>query len=318
MSKKVLFIVALIISNLYAQNVLKIGVLNYGTVNWELDVIKHYELDKKYGFDLQLTQLASKNAQLIALQSKSVDMIVNDWIWVNTQRDKNKQFVFYPYSKATGTLYINPKSEIKTFENLKDKELGIAGGVDDKTWIILRAYAKKKYNLDLKNIVKPVFATAPILYKKMEDESLNASINYWHFNAKLEKFGMKPLVLMENVFSEFGVNSDIPFVGWTFYKDFSIENHDLINSFLKASFEAKDILNSSEKEWDRLKDIMKVDNENDFEALKEGYKKSIIKDFTNENIKDIEKIFSLLLNEGKDDLSQESRVLEKDIFYKVQ
>lgn len=317
MNKKFIFLVLFFLSNLYAQNVLKIGVLNYGTVNWELDVIKHYELDKKYGFDLELIQLASKNAQLIALQSNSVNVIINDWIWVNTQREKNKNFVFYPYSKATGTLYVNSKSKINKFEDLKDKELGISGGVDDKTWIILRAYAKQKYDLDLKKLVKPVYATAPILYKKMEDESLVASINYWHFNAKLEKFGIKPFINMQTVFSEFGINNPISFVGWVFHKEYSMKNDELIKSFLKASFEAKDILATNNEEWNRLRKLMNVDNNNDFEALKDGYKESIIKEFTQENILDIKKIYTLLLKEGKEDMFEKSNFLDKDIFFKI-
>lgn len=316
MKRILLFILFFIYSNLFAD-VLKIGVLNYGTVNWELDVIKHHNLDKKYGFDLQTVQLASKNAQLIALQSNSVDMIVNDWIWVNTQKSKGKNFVFYPYSKATGTLCVKMGSGIKTLEDLKDKELGISGGVDDKTWIILRAYAKQKYNLDLKNTTKPVYATAPILYKKMEDNSLQASINYWHFNAMLEKFDIKPLIFMEDVFASLGIKSDVPFVGWTFGQNFASKNSDLIDSFLKASFEAKDILKSSDEEWQRLKPMMNLKDEADFEPLKDGFRKIIIKDFTKENMEDINKVFQMLLNEGKDELMGESKILDENIFYRV-
>jgi NitT/TauT family transport system substrate-binding protein len=163
-----------------------VGVLAYGTVNWELDVLKQNNLDKKYGFELEIVELASKNAQLIALQSKDVDVIVNDWIWVNAQRASGKDFTFYPYSKASGTLMVNEKSNIKSLADLKGKELGIGGGNFDKTWLLLRAYTKNRYKYDLKDTVNPVFASSPIIYKKMEDGSLEAGINFWHFNAKLE------------------------------------------------------------------------------------------------------------------------------------
>ncbi|MDZ7817102.1 MAG: transporter substrate-binding domain-containing protein [Aliarcobacter sp.] len=191
---KLILIIFLSIINLYAQNNLRIGVLAYGTVNWELDVLKYHNLDKKYGFNLDVVNLASKNAQLVSLQAKDVNMIVNDWIWVNTQRANGKDFSFYPYSKATGTLVVNENSNINTLLDLKGKHLGIAGGVYDKTWLLFRAYGKSKYNIDLKDIVNPLFASAPILYKKMEDNSLEAAINFWHFNAKLESKNIKPLI----------------------------------------------------------------------------------------------------------------------------
>ena len=88
MIHKLISILLLSIISLQAQENLRIGVLAFGTVNWELDVLKHHNLDKKYGFDLDVVELASKNAQLVSLQSKDVNMIVNDWIWVNTQKAK--------------------------------------------------------------------------------------------------------------------------------------------------------------------------------------------------------------------------------------
>jgi hypothetical protein len=36
-----------------AEPVLRIAVLKFGTVNWELDVIKHHGLDKANGFTLE-------------------------------------------------------------------------------------------------------------------------------------------------------------------------------------------------------------------------------------------------------------------------
>ena len=121
MKIKSLFIMMFLFINVYANQTLKVGVLAFGTVNWELDVIKHNKLDKKYGIDLQVVKLASKNAVSIAIQSKSVDIIVTDWIWVNRQRFEGRDYTFYPYSRAIGALYTSNK-DIKTLLDLKGKE----------------------------------------------------------------------------------------------------------------------------------------------------------------------------------------------------
>ena len=47
---KLILISLLCIINLYAQGNLRIGVLAYGTVNWELDVLKQNNLDKLFVF----------------------------------------------------------------------------------------------------------------------------------------------------------------------------------------------------------------------------------------------------------------------------
>ena len=277
--------------------------------------MKHHNLDKKYGFDLDVVELASKNAQLVSLQSKDVNMIVNDWIWVNTQKVKGKNFSFYPYSKATGTLLVNENSNINTLLDLKGKHLGIAGGVYDKTWLLFRAYSKSKYDIDLKDIVNPLFASAPILYKKMQDDSLQAAINFWHFNAKLESKNIKALIEISEILKELDIQKDVSFVGWTFDTKFANENKDLINAFLKASKESKEILKNSDEEWNRIKEQMSVKNDKEFEALKNGYKKGIIEEFDENSIGDLQKVFKILLKEGGEKFVEDSTSLDNSIFW---
>ena len=315
MIHKLISILLLSIISLQAQENLRIGVLAFGTVNWELDVLKHHNLDKKYGFDLDVVELASKNAQLVSLQSKDVNMIVNDWIWVNAQKKKKKNFSFYPYSKATGTLLVNENSNINTLLDLKGKHLGIAGGVYDKTWLLFRAYSKSKYDIDLKDIVNPLFASAPILYKKMQDDSLQAAINFWHFNAKLESKNIKALIEISEILKELDIQKDVSFVGWTFDTKFANENKDLINAFLKASKESKEILKNSDEEWNRIKEQMSVKNDKEFEALKNGYKKGIIEEFDENSIGDLQKVFKILLKEGGEKFVEDSTSLDNSIFW---
>ena len=128
---------------------IKLAVLKYGTVNWELDVIKEHKLDEKYNLNIEVTYLTNKNASAIALMSKAVDMIVTDWVWVSRQRDKGKDFSLIPYSTAAGAIMVPKNSSIKNIEDLKDAQIGIAGGSIDKSWILIRAYTMKVYGYDL-------------------------------------------------------------------------------------------------------------------------------------------------------------------------
>lgn len=322
MNGKLLLIFLLFIINIYAnENLskkLKVGVLAYGTVNWELDVIKHNNLDTKNGFELEVVKLASKNATSIALQSNSVDIIVTDWLWVNTQRANNGNFTFYPYSKATGTLYVGKDSKAKNFLDLQGKKLGVAGGPVDKTWLILRAYNKFKYGKDLKDISSVTFAAPPILLKKLNDKSLDAAINFWHFNAKAKTKGARAIVSMEDVLAELGIKEEIPLIGWTFRRDVALKNPDIYNSFIKASLQAKDILLKNEKEWNRIKPLMKVKNKATFEALKDGYKNGVIKRFNETNIEDSKKVFEILLKEGGKKLLRNSKELDINSFWNLE
>ncbi|MDZ4093387.1 MAG: ABC transporter substrate-binding protein, partial [Paracoccaceae bacterium] len=128
---------------------LRIGSLATGTVRWELDTISHYGFDTANEFTLQVTELAGNPATQVALLGGEVDVIVSDWLWVAQQRAEGRKFVFIPFSTAVGGLLVAADSPVKTLADLKGKKIGIAGGPVDKSWLILRAYARQQTGEDL-------------------------------------------------------------------------------------------------------------------------------------------------------------------------
>src|SRR3546814_3434319 len=114
---------------------IRVGTLEFGTVNWELEVIGD-GLDRENGFVLSPVVLADKDAAAIAFQSGEVDAIVTDWIWVARQRAEGRDFTFVPYSVAVGALMADPATGIRSIADLKGKRIGIAGGPDDKSWVL--------------------------------------------------------------------------------------------------------------------------------------------------------------------------------------
>src|SRR6056297_3430920 len=123
--------------------VLKAAVLEFGTVNWELDSIKHNGFDTANGFELEVQGVAGGSAAKVAFQGGEADVIVSDWLWVARQRAEGKDFIFIPYSKAVGALMVAGDSPATSLEDMKGKKIGIAGGPLDKSWLILRAYAQQ-------------------------------------------------------------------------------------------------------------------------------------------------------------------------------
>ena len=93
--------VALASSIVHAQDLgtVKVGVLEFGTVNWELGVIGD-GIDQRHGFTLKPVVLADKDATSVALLSGDVDAIVTDWIWVAKQRSLGRDFgLVWPWQK---------------------------------------------------------------------------------------------------------------------------------------------------------------------------------------------------------------------------
>src|SRR5687767_15737870 len=118
-----------------AQDTVRIGVLKFGTVNWEIDTIIHNKLDEANGFKLEMVVLASNDATRIAINAGEVDVIVSDWLFVSQQRAEGVPITFVPYSTSVGAIMVPGDSAVQTLPDLKGATIGVAGGPLDKNWL---------------------------------------------------------------------------------------------------------------------------------------------------------------------------------------
>ncbi len=251
--------------------VLRAAVLEYGTVNWELDVIKSNEFDAAHGFDLQVQGVAGSSAAQVAFQGGAADVIVSDWLWVARQRAAGHDFVFVPYSRAVGAVMVAGDSTATSLADLKGQKIGIAGGPLDKSWLILRAFAEQEYGMDLAAETEQVFGAPPLIFKTALQGELAGAINFWHFLAKMEAAGMRPLVTVDEAATALGLDPQTPLLGYVLKGELLRENPELVKALADASRDAKDLLSTSDAEWDRLRPRMNAATDAQFKALKAGY-----------------------------------------------
>ena len=185
------------INTFASEPVVRVGVLKFGTVNWELKSMKHHGLDKANGFSLEIVPFAGGDATRIALMGGEVDIIVSDWLWVSRQRSDGRDFTFSPYSSSVGAIMVPGGSDLKNLGELRGKKIGVAGGPLDKSWLLLQGMAKQDFDMDLAGENEIVFGAPPLLAEKARDGELDAVLNYWHFCARLESVGFARLVSAE-------------------------------------------------------------------------------------------------------------------------
>lgn len=163
---------------------LRAAMLASGTVNWEISTIKTHEFDRKNGFELAVQDYADNGATRVAFEGGEADTMVADWIWVANQRASGKDYVFIPYSRAVGGLMVKDDSGIKALPDLAGKKIGIAGGPLDKSWLILRAYARQLHDMDLAAETEQVFGAPPLIFKSALSGETAGTINFWHFSRR--------------------------------------------------------------------------------------------------------------------------------------
>lgn len=254
---------------------LRIAVLKFGTVNWEMETIRANGLDTAQGFTLEPIGLAGGAASKIAFQGGAADAMVSDWIWVARQRAAGKDYVFVPYSKAVGGIAVAQDGGIASLTDLKGKTIGIAGGPLDKSWLILRAYAQQEFGFDLAAETKQVFGAPPLIMQKTLDGEIDAAINYWHFLARMKARGFTVIAPVDEAADSLGLDPDTPLLGYVFKGDMVRDEPSLIDGFIAASRAAKEILATDDAAWDSLRPMMRARTDAEFDQLKAGFRAGI-------------------------------------------
>ena len=314
--KSILFIFSfLVISGQLEASDIKLAVLKYGTVNWELNVIKEHKLDKKYGIKLDITYLTNKNASAIALMSNAVNMIVTDWVWVSRQRDKGRDFTLIPYSTAAGAIMVPNDSSISSINDLKNTQIGIAGGSIDKSWILIRAYTMKVLGYDIAKYIEPAYAAPPLINGMAQRGELDGALNYWNYTARLKALNFKKIISVEEILPELGIGKSLPLIGYVFSQKWADENKDSLTGFISASQEAREILNYNDDEWIRIQKITAAKNPETLEALKEGFRKGIPSSKPSEYKAAIKNAFKILADIGGKNLVGDSKELSEGVIW---
>ena len=295
---------------------IRAGVLQFGTVNWALNVVKEKGLDQAEGVDLEIVPLSSKNATSVSLLGDAVDVIVTDWIWVSRQRADGHKLTFAPYSLAVGSVMVRPDVGINSVADLAGKRLGIAGGPVDKSWLLLRAYSRKTLDTDIADELKPNFAAPPLLNELMLKNDLDAALNFWHYAARLKANGMQELISVESILPELGVDASVPLLGWVFDEDWGDANRDGVLGFLRAVQNAQQMMKESDALWDEfLRPMTKAENDATLIALRDGYRQGIPTQFGTTEIEAAKHVFAILAELGGEQLVGNSQSLDEGTFW---
>jgi NitT/TauT family transport system substrate-binding protein len=286
-----------------------------GSLAWELDVIKAHGLDKAANLDLETLELASTEAGKVALKGGSADIIVSDWTWVARERALGDGLVYYPYLSTLGAVMAPAKSPIKDIADLKGKKIAVAGGPIDKSWLLLQALGLRS-GLDLKTQATVVYGAPPLLSEKALQGEIDATLTFWNFCADLEARGQKRAIQMDDVLHRLGASGPVALLGYVFDGAWAARNRSAVDRFLDASLKAKDILATSDTEWQRLASRIGVTDARSLAILRERYSEGIPRRRIDDEAADARGLYRILADIGGPDLVGPGLQLETGSFYR--
>ncbi|HEV7435852.1 MAG TPA: ABC transporter substrate-binding protein [Pseudorhizobium sp.] len=292
----------------------KVGVLKFGTVSWELDSVKHHRFDEANGIELEVLDFAGEDATNVAMLSGDLDVIVSDWLWVSRQRSAGEALTLAPYSTAVGAVMVKQEGEISSLKDLKGKKIGVAGGPLDKSWLLIQGLARQDHQLDLATEADVVYGAPPLLSEKALSGELDAVLNFWHFCARLEVKGFRRLIGAEDAARSLGASGPVSALGYVFREAWAEENRGVAMRFLKASAQAKALLATSDAEWVRLTPLVRA-NGRELEVLRDRYREGIPRRPVAEEEVDAARLYEVLAGLGGEKLVGKARELAPGTYW---
>ncbi len=300
-----------------AAGKVRIGVLKFGTVSWELDTLKQHGFDTANGIDLEITPFAGEDATNVALQAGEVDMIVSDWLWVSRLRSESEDLTLVPYSTAVGAVMVKQDSPIRALADLKGRKIGVAGGPLDKSWLLIQALARRDHGLDLATENEIAFGAPPLISEKTISGELDAALNFWHFCARLEANGFRRVLSAGDAATALGAAGPVSALGYVFHDKWANENPEAIGGFVKASAEAKQLLASSDEEWQRLAPLVRAEGK-ELDTLRDRYREGIPNRPIAEEEADAARLYKVLADIGGEKLVGSATEMAPGTFWQGQ
>jgi NitT/TauT family transport system substrate-binding protein len=298
-----------------AADRIRLAVQRTGTLAWELDIIKAHGLDKKANLEIQAIELASPEAGKIAIKGGSADLLLSDWLWVTRERALGDNLVFYPSSSTVGAVMVPPNSTVRSVADLRGKKIAVAGGPLDKSWLLLQGLARRS-GLDLRRETSVVYGAPPLLSQKALQGEHDATLTFWNFCAELEGKGFKRAIVIDAVMKELGAKAAVAILGFTFDGGWAAKNKGTVDRFLEAVNEAKEILATSETEWQRLAPRIGVRDPASLAIYRQRYSEGIVRRPIAEEEADARALYGVLAEVGGPELVGPARELNRGTFYR--
>lgn len=294
---------------------LRVATLKFGSLGWVLEIIKSHDLATKAGLKLDVIHVANSQAASVSVLSGDSDMIISDWLWALRERAIGIPLRYAPYSSALGAVMVPGSSPIKTLQDFKGRTIGVSGGPIDKSWLLLRAYARNVLNFDIAKEARPSFGASPLLTAEVLNGRLDGVLNFWTYAARMEGEGARPVIGMDAVLEALGIAPIPSLVGFIWREQTEAAKAPAIAAFLSVVRQAQGVLATSDDAWDSIRHLVRPETDAEFAAIKAYYRAGIPQPWGDAQTKAAQRLVEVLADVDGAELLGPDTPFDPKLFY---
>lgn len=220
-----------------------------GTMGLPTAVIKKFNLDKKYGFNLEIIPYSDQKSATAAIQSASAEIVVFDWLATARLKASGTPVIgIAPFMTYVNSVVVPKDSKLTTLADLKGKRVGIyqKTGFD---WIIMQAAAEKLNKMDISKDIEVREGAMPLMRGLIEKGDLDAT-QMWNSLAPdmLASGKYRTMVTIRQLTQQMGLPT-VPFLVYGMREDYAKQYPQNAKAFTAAYRDAVDVLMTNDEIW---------------------------------------------------------------------
>jgi NitT/TauT family transport system substrate-binding protein len=176
--------------------------------------------------------------------------------------------------------------------------------------------AAKRDGIDLKSQATIVYGAPVLLAEKTVQGEVDATLNYWNICAGLEAKGFRRLVGVEDLLPHLGAKGRTAMLGYVFDEAWAARNRKALAGFLEVTRKAKEILATSDAEWERIAPLVRAEDATVLKAFRDRYREGIPRRPVAEEEADARALFQVLATQGGQSLVGGASELARGTFYR--
>jgi NitT/TauT family transport system substrate-binding protein len=140
-------------------------------------------------------------------------------------------------------------------------------------------------------------------------------VNYWNFCAVLEAKGFRRVAGIEDLLPKLGAKGRTAMIGYVFDEKWSNANQDVIARFIAITRQAKEMLSTSDAEWERITPLTGAPDAATLRVYRDRYREGIPRRPIADEEADARILYRVLAAIGGRELVGPAHELDSGTFY---